>query len=121
MFDRIFIDNKVLGSALNGIIVKNDVIQNNIANADTPNYKKRVVDFESSLKDELINFTTNGSIDFSNIKPRVSITSDGHRLDGNNVDMNLEMVELNKNAVRYDTIVQSVTSNYSRINSVFSK
>ncbi len=121
MFDKIYINNKVLGTALNGMIVKNDVIQNNIANVDTPDYKKRVVDFETSLKEELINFTTNGSIDFTNIKPRVNITSDGHRLDGNNVDLNVEMVELNKNAVRYDTLVQSVTSNYNRINSVFNK
>lgn len=121
MLDSMFLNNDILGSALQASAYKNDVIQNNIANADTPNYKKRDVDFESALKNELETAKVTGEIDFDNLKPTTTSDPLSYRLDGNNVDLNVEMVEMYKNSVKYDTLAQSVMNNYKRINIVFGK
>ena len=43
----------VLGKAADASFVRNEVIANNIANADTPGYKREDVDFESALQKAL--------------------------------------------------------------------
>ncbi len=121
MLDNMFINNDVLGTALQASAFKNDVIQNNIANADTPNYKKRNVNFEATLQKELNSSFVTGEINFDNLKPTIETDPLSYRMDGNNVDMNIEMVEMYKNSVKYDTLAQSVMSNYKRINVVFGK
>ncbi len=121
MLDNVFLKNDVLGAALQASSYKNDVIQNNIANADTPNYKKRNVDFESTLKSELDSFSMTGEINFDNLTPTVESDPLSYRLDGNNVDLNVEMVEMYKNSVRYDTLAAAVMNNYERINVVLGK
>ncbi len=121
MLDNVFLKNNVLGTALQASAFKNDVIQNNIANADTPNYKKRDVNFEGTLKQELDSFAVTGTIDFDKLKPIISSDPLSYRMDGNNVDMNVEMVEMYKNSVKYDTLASSVMNNYKRINIVFGK
>ncbi len=121
MLDNVFLNNRILGSALQATSFKNDVIQNNIANADTPDYKKREVHFEDTLNRELQNFSMTGEIDFDKLKPTVFSDPLSYRLDGNNVDLNVEMVEMYKNSVKYDTLAQSVMNNYKRINIALGK
>jgi len=42
--------SQVLQTALDGLSQRQDVISNDIANVDTPNYRSSSVDFEDSLK-----------------------------------------------------------------------
>lgn len=121
MMNKVFLNNDILGTALNASAFKNEVIQNNIANADTPNYKKRDVYFESILDDELNSAMFTGEINFDNLKPVMKSDPLSYRMDGNNVDLNVEMVEMYKNSVKYDTLAQSVMNNYKRINVVLGK
>ncbi len=121
MLDNMFLNNNILGSAMQASAYKNDVIQNNIANADTPGFKKQNVVFEDALKQELDSFYVDGEVDFDNIKPTLYSDPLSYRLDENNVDLNVEMVEMYKNSVKYDTLTQSVMNNYKRINIVFQK
>ncbi len=116
MLDNAFLSNDILGSALKASAFKNDVIQNNIANADTPNYKKQNVHFESALISELNEYSETGEINFDEIKPTLYSDPLSYRMDGNNVDLNVEMVEMYQNSVKYDTLAQSVINNYERIN-----
>ncbi len=121
MLDNVFLNSSILGTALQATSFKNDVIQNNIANADTPDYKKREVHFEETLSRELESFSTTGQIDFDKLKPTIFSDPLSYRMDGNNVDLNVEMVEMYKNSVKYDALTQSVMNNYKRINMVLGK
>jgi flagellar basal-body rod protein FlgB len=44
-----------------------------------------------------------------------------YRLDGNNVDIDTESAELAKNQLRYYTLLDSMTQEFSRIKMVFNK
>lgn len=43
------------------------------------------------------------------------------RLDGNNVDIESEMVQLAKNSIKYDTLIQRISSDFRRIKSVINE
>jgi len=113
--------NAILEVAMQGNIVRKDVILNNIANADTPKYKRRVAAFEESLKDSLRRTKPGEKNDLSGVNTTIRQVSKNlkYRLDGNNVDMEVEMLELYETSVRYDVLANSVMNNFKRINSVF--
>ena len=106
-----------LNTALNLRLLNQNVISSNIANADTPGYKAKVVEFESALRDAL-------GVD-GGLKPES--THEGHQahqatdpvtpqiyddpngvesLDGNTVDRAGEMVKLAQNQLLYDAAVE---------------
>ncbi|HUZ18765.1 MAG TPA: flagellar basal body rod protein FlgB [Spirochaetia bacterium] len=116
-------------------VLRRQVIANNIANADTPNFKRSVVDFESQLKRALDSEKPTGqleakmtnqrdipfhrSIDWRTVGPRRVLdylsTSDNN---GNNVDLEQEMMDSLNNQLEYQLLTQSVTSQFARINVV---
>ena len=112
--------NDLLGIALQGLAVRNEVIQNNIANNDTPGFKRKAVDFEDAYARAIANFRRTGELDTSNLAPRIRVVDQNFsfRLDGNNVDIEVEMAELYKNSVRFDTIVNSIMHNQRKNNLV---
>ena len=120
MFDKIYAQNDVVGLALNAYAVRNEVIQHNIANNDTPGYKKRIVEFEEAFSAALENSKRTGTINPKKIEPKVRMIHENYsfRLDGNNVDTELEMVDLYKNSVKYDVLASAVINNYRKINLV---
>ena len=48
--DKVMKNINILNYALNGLWLRNKAINHNIANANTPNYKRITVNFEESLK-----------------------------------------------------------------------
>jgi flagellar basal-body rod protein FlgB len=116
-------------------VLRRQVIANNIANADTPNFKRSVVDFESQLKRALDSEKPTGqleakmtdrrdipfhrSIDWRTVGPRRVLdylsTSDNN---GNNVDLEQEMMDSLNNQLEYQLLTQAVTSQFARINVV---
>jgi len=118
VFDVLFNQPDILGTALNGLSVRNDVAQNNIANDDTPNFKKSAVYFEDSLQKALLNAERTGSLDLSGVTPSVRRIRENYsyRLDGNNVDVELEMAALYQTQMKYETLLMGVTGYYRRIN-----
>lgn len=113
----------VLDKAADASWVRNSVISNNLANVDTPNYKRKDVQFESylaeaiaggdSLDDNIAN------VDLDAINPTTYV--DGayaYRLDGNDVDVDTESAELAKNQLRYYTLLDSMSQEFARIKSV---
>jgi len=88
---------------------RNEMLASNIANAATPGYKARDIDFNSALQAELGNGdmrTSNGK-HFANSQMasmqagyRVPTTSS---MDGNTVEMGVEQLEFAENTVRYQT------------------
>lgn len=115
--------------ALNLRDQRQQVLANNIANADTPNFKARDFDFASELQKAAtqgrqqataLARTSAGhmggsgteALDVSNMQYRIPAQS---RLDGNTVDMDMERSKFLDNSVRYQA---SLTFMNSRIKSL---
>lgn len=109
-----FLDNSSLAlmrASLNGVQLKQKVIAHNIANYETPDYNARNVTFE-----EVLSGVSKGKNDTSNVRYLAHIKTDTTydvRLDGNNVDLERENMEL------FDTYLQS-SYLYQKIGGEFS-
>jgi flagellar basal-body rod protein FlgB len=114
----------VLNKAAQASWKRNEVISNNIANVDTPGYKRKDVQFESYLQSALLG---DGSLDsrvdhanLASLDPTVYTDSASlsYRLDGNNVDIDTESANLAENQIRYDALLESMTQEFNRIKAV---
>lgn len=99
---------------------KQKVTLNNIANGSTPGYKAQYVTFEDELRQklhrgkasEIRNSITNSRI-------RVETKRDeSTRMDGNNVNVDVEQVELASTTIQYQYALRSVTDDLARLRSV---
>lgn len=114
----------VLDKAADASWTRNEILVNNLANSDTPNYKRKDVEFQTYLMREL---NGNGSLDQKVANTdlnAISTTiytdheSTSYRLDGNNVDIDTESANLAENQVRYSALLDSMSQEFSRIKSV---
>ena len=117
----------VLDKASDASWLRNEVISNNIANVDTPNYKRKDVQFESYLKtaveggDSLDEDINNMDLNTLNATTFTEFSGLSYRYDGNNVDIDTESAELAKNQIRYYNLLDSMTQEFSRIKAVLSR
>lgn len=117
----------VLDKAADASWKRNEVITNNIANVDTPNYKRKDVQFDEYLSSALSGEDTLDesvdSIDLSSLDATTYVDNANlsYRTDGNNVDIHTENAELAKNQIKYYTLLDSMTQEFSRIKSVLAK
>lgn len=114
--------------------LRGEVIANNIANSDTPNFKRSVVNFESALKRALESekvkpfpalvtderhMQFQRPIDWREVKPRVVwdylSTS---KNNGNNVDIEQESMDELHNQMMYTTLAQAVSNAFNQVNIV---
>lgn len=111
----------VLNKTADAAWLRNEAIVNNLANVDTPGYKRQDVSFESHLARELKN---TGSLDqrvagvnIKNLKATTytDMASYSYRLDGNNVDVDVENVEFASNQIKYNATLNSITSEFNRL------
>ena len=111
----------VLGKAADASWMRNNIISNNIANNDTPGYKRKDVQFESYLAMELIrggnlrSRVANTDLDRLDGIAYTDYSSLSYRADGNNVDINTENTYLAENQLRYYTLLDSMTQEFSRL------
>lgn len=105
---------------------RNQVIGNNIANVDTPGYKRKDIDFESQLSIAL-GESRYESVDSkvshlssTELKPRVytDAANFSYRLDGNNVDIDTENVELAANQLKYQGLITSINNEFANLKMV---
>ena len=87
--------------------IKHKVIANNIANINTPGYKKMEVSFAEQLEKVIKDTSMNK---FDNFQPKIVVskedTNGSVRNDGNNVDMDKEVSSLMKNTLSYSIYTQ---------------
>ena len=95
----------VLHTALNGISFRQDVIADNIANVDTPGFRARAVDFESSLKSAV----ARGGVDPNGVDMNVMTTATPVGENGNNVDLRKETMAAMQTVFQYQTVTRAVT------------
>ena len=131
MVNGIFGKTDLLERAIDASAIRNEVISHNIANVETPNYKRSKVSFEEYLSREIGKYNLKGirtsdrhmfigDRDFNDAKIFVEKdnTAFSMRLDGNNVDIESEMALLAENQIRYSMLVQSLNSRFGRLNTV---
>jgi flagellar basal-body rod protein FlgB len=109
---------------------RQELLASNIANADTPNYKARDVNFSEALK-QVANKQATNSTQGLHAPLAMKTTSPGHikgktpgpvsgavqyrsdeqgSIDGNNVDIDKERMQFADNAVHYEASVTLVTA-----------
>ncbi|MBO6111473.1 MAG: flagellar basal body rod protein FlgB [Lachnospiraceae bacterium] len=116
----------VLDKAMDASALRSKAIANNIANVDTPHYKRQDVSFAENLQRALKNskFETLddkvSSLKLSRLKGTVFTDSEGYsyRLDGNNVDIDTENVQMAANQLLYNGLEQSVNSEFQHFQAV---
>lgn len=105
--------SQVLHAALDGLQTRQDVISNNIANVDTPNFTATSVDFESALKDAI----GSGKFQDGAAAPAVAVSQQATDTpvgaNGNNVDLRHEMVASVQTQYSYQVVARAVSDHYN--------
>jgi flagellar basal-body rod protein FlgB len=115
-------------SALSLRSQRQNVLASNIANADTPNYKARDIDFSSALQSALDKanpnqpqtLATTANKHYPNPLQDAGTLADGTPLlyrgviqgavDGNTVDMDVERNQFADNAIRYEAGITAINN-----------
>ncbi len=115
-------------AALNLRAARQELMASNIANADTPNYKAKDIDFASALQ---------GALSGSGQKMPVAVTSPGHlagatgesvmgapvqyvnplqpSADGNTVDMDVQRSQFADNALHYEASLTFISNDVKNV------
>ena len=117
--------DKAFGIHQSGMLVRSqraEVLANNIANADTPNFKARDIDFKNVMKQALApndmghlktthaKHIRTGGIEMGNISTDLLYRNPLQpSVDGNTVDSHMEKSEFTQNAIQYQASVKFVT------------
>ena len=110
----------LLEKSMGFLWTKQAAILDNIANAETPNYKAKVVTFEESIKDKLEQAASrpqgagkavrevleDAELDLFEAKEQT-------RMDDNGVNITEEMTEMIRNAYQQQYVYRAVSKHYS--------
>lgn len=123
-----------LQSALQASQMRQEVYANNIANANTPGYKRQTVKFDSLLQAQLakdgylsganrgLPMAANSPLDLGGLQGSAVVnpvvqtdTASSVSANGNNVNLNAEMSGLAVNQINYGALVQELTDQFSML------
>jgi len=118
----------VLDKAADAAWKRQELIANNIANQDTPGFKRQDIDFEGQLQqamrhskyrsiDERVS-NINNNLGRLNARQYTDYAGYSYRLDENNVDPEQEQVMLAANQIKYEGLINSLTSEFANLQSV---
>lgn len=106
----------IMQRALDGAWARQEVLANNVANAETPGYKRRDIDFLSCLQQaagiKAQPVATNARHLAGSDQTRFITTQDTSSItpDGNSVDIDKEMGEVSANTLYYEAVSQQLSS-----------
>jgi flagellar basal-body rod protein FlgB len=120
-----------LEKGLEAAALRQEVIANNIANVETPGFKKSIVAFENVLQ------TTLKKQRFSRLmlkthdnhlpgltrlpEPKIiTVANTGMRNDFNNVDIDQEMAQLAKNSIYFQALAEQLNRQFTGLKNVIS-
>lgn len=105
---------RALGRALDGLDARQGAIASNVANVETPGYQARIVRFEDDLRLAM----RAGDPMSSSIEVDRSVAAT--RLNGNNVNLDMELMESSQTVLAQRLITQSLASKYSMLRTAIS-
>jgi flagellar basal-body rod protein FlgB len=114
--------------ALDGLSQKQAAISSNIANVDTPGYSAKTVDFQTTLKNAMNQETdlalkktdprhlspSTKSVGFTTAERTGGTT----RADGNNVDIDVELLDQSETQIDYQALTEAVSLKLQLLNDI---
>ncbi len=137
LLDKLY-DSKMyiaLRKQIDTTTLRQKVIANNLANVETPHYKRNEVRFEDAFKMALEKNPTripgwrtdarhmpiNPKTDLHDVVPEIWRQNDTlSRADDNNVDLDVEMAQLAKNQLLYDAVMERMSATFKGLNKAIS-
>ena len=102
---------------LDGVALRQEAIAANIANAETPGYRR--LDLAPNFAEQLKASLAAGDMANNSAAITPTLAPDTHaralRPDGNNVEIEKELLEMNKNSVEHEFLTQIITSNIKQL------
>jgi flagellar basal-body rod protein FlgB len=101
---------------LDAIVLRQDAIANNVANLETPGYKR--VDLAPAFETELNQAIASGdTTEMDSLKPTLAVDPNAvaSSRDGNTVHLQSELIEMNENAVAHSLETQLVSGMLQRM------
>ena len=91
-----------LQRAISGAAMRQEVLANNLANAETPGFRRSDVDFHSTLAQAM---SSGDSSTVENVSFSPEQEQSTMRADGNGVDVDVESANMAKNGLEYEALV----------------
>ena len=110
----------VLDKAADASWKRETVLANNIANVNTPGYKRKDLDLGRCKHTSLDYKIDHANLNHLNPSVYTDLTNYSYRLDGSNVDIDSEEVEYASEQLRYEGITAGINNEFSRMKSVIS-
>ncbi len=119
--------------AMDAAALRQKTIAQNLANAETPHYKRLEVNFEDTFRQalekspaRLVGFATdkqhipiNPPTEIRGVRPSIWRENDTYsRADDNNVELDVEMAELAKTQLTYDALTEVISRKFKGLGSV---
>ncbi len=113
----------LLAKSLDAYSLRHKVISNNIANVNTPGFKRSYVSFESQLAQIVGDRNAKGRAEaLASFQPAVEVdAATTTRYDGNNVNVDSEMADLAENTLSYTLTSQLLKTKLSMFRHVISE
>jgi flagellar basal-body rod protein FlgB len=115
MISAVFNDSQyqTLRTLMDASLARHTALSSNVANINTPGYQRR--DVSSTFQTELDKAIQSGDYtQIKNLKPVIEVDTKtpSLRLDGNNVNLEREMVEIAKNSAQYEVSATLLAKKY---------
>lgn len=114
--------------------MRHEVIADNIANAETPNFKRSELNYETRLHKAIESQRHQGleaktthekhmpfhrPVDYRSVKPKLGLDYlTQSKNNGNNVDVEVETMNLLQNQLKYQMMTRSINHQFSQVNLV---
>lgn len=109
-------------ASLRFIWSKMQLHMHNVANVNTPGYKSKFITFDEEFRNRVTMAHREAADinDYNRVirtqKPTLHYTKNqSARLDGNNVDMDTEQIEIARSAYHYNFLIKSINNDISRL------
>jgi flagellar basal-body rod protein FlgB len=111
------VDFKAMESGFKALSMKQQVIAQNLANQDTPDYKQKEFSFKNVLANSVDGKPKAG--DEYNFQANIfEDTSRNILMDGNSVDTDQQQLELYETYLQHSALVQKISGTFSRLEKV---
>ncbi|AGA70257.1 flagellar basal-body rod protein FlgB [Desulfitobacterium dichloroeliminans LMG P-21439] len=118
----------VLEKSMDAASLRQKVLADNIANVDTPDFKRSDVDFDTLLGQAIgkvdgelpLKVTAERHLQKTELNTSgvVNDESTTYRNDGNNVDIDREMVNVAENGIYYNSVTRAISAQLSNLRTV---
>jgi flagellar basal-body rod protein FlgB len=121
--------DRLIRAALTGLSARQRAIADNVANVDTPGFKASHVEFETALKRaqggdasmRLLGYRGDGKFqaaDTSSLEPTVTVDLSTRREDGNNVDVDQQMLEMADTNITYNALSNLTSARFGILRTI---